>query len=179
MEFPTFLEESVFVATCTCQRPCLARRAHEPYLCKNIVDLLTGLRITPAKDTQQAQDLDLKEGVGDTVDVMLGGIARAREALEHLHKVRCQRLEHLNDTELVSLLLVSLAHASDQYQAANQDTVVAVREQHLGLLEEVLLQVGDLAADSHGANGSLPADVGVRAGEDRLDFGKEIAGHFD
>lgn len=57
--------------------------------------------------------------------------------------------------------------------------MVAILQQQLGLVQEMLLQVRDLPAYSHGAQGGFPANVGVCARYDRLDFGEQVSGHLD
>lgn len=56
--------------------------------------------------------------------------------------------------------------------------MVAIGQEQLRLVEEMLLQIGDFAADAHCTQGSFPADVGVGAGEDSLDIWEEITRHF-
>jgi hypothetical protein len=43
----------------------------------------------------------------------------------------------------------------------------------------MFLQVRHFATDAHGAKGGFSADVRIAGGDDGLDFGEEIAGHFD
>lgn len=57
--------------------------------------------------------------------------------------------------------------------------MVTVRQQVGGLLDEVLLEIRDLAAYAHGAQGGLPPDVWVGCVDAGLDFGEKIPRHFD
>ena len=57
--------------------------------------------------------------------------------------------------------------------------MVPVVQQDFCLVDKVLLEIGDLAAYPHRAQGGLSSDVGVRAGDDGFNFGEEIARHFD
>lgn len=43
----------------------------------------------------------------------------------------------------------------------------------------MLLQIGDLSADSHGAEGGLSTDVRIGRGNEVFDFGKQVSRHFD
>ena len=57
--------------------------------------------------------------------------------------------------------------------------MVSIVEEEFRFVDEVFLQVGNFATDAHGAEGGFAADVGVGGGDDGLDFGEEVAGHFD
>lgn len=57
--------------------------------------------------------------------------------------------------------------------------MITVVENQLCLINEMLLKIGNLATDSHCAEGGFPADVGVGGGEDRFDFREEISRHFN
>lgn len=57
--------------------------------------------------------------------------------------------------------------------------MVAIREEQLGFLEEVFLEVWNLATNTHGTQCGLSPDVGVRGRKEGLDFGEKVSGHFD
>jgi hypothetical protein len=57
--------------------------------------------------------------------------------------------------------------------------VVSVLQQHFGLFKEMLLQIRDFPAYSHGAECGFSTNVRVRGRYEVLDFGEQISGHFD
>lgn len=57
--------------------------------------------------------------------------------------------------------------------------MVPVIEKYFRLIYKVLLQVWYLSTYPHSADGGFPANVWVRGGQNRFDFGEEIARHFD
>ncbi|KAI6776158.1 hypothetical protein HG530_000103 [Fusarium avenaceum] len=91
---------------------------------QDIIDLLACLCIAYSQDSQQVQNLDLKEGVGNASDIMFG------------QELRC-------------------------------------------LLDEVLLQIGNLATYAHGTESCFSSNIGIGRGNKGLDFGEKISGHLD
>jgi len=57
--------------------------------------------------------------------------------------------------------------------------MVSVRQEVGSLFQEVLLQVWDLAAYPHGTERRLSPNVRIGCGDECLDFGEKISGHFD
>ena len=57
--------------------------------------------------------------------------------------------------------------------------MVSILQQQLGLFQEMLLQIWDLSAYPHGAQGGLAANVGVCACYYRLDFGEQVTSHLN
>jgi hypothetical protein len=57
--------------------------------------------------------------------------------------------------------------------------MVAIRQQNLGLLDEMLLEVWDFTTYSHCAKSGFSAYVGIGAGDYGFDFWEEISRHFD
>lgn len=104
---------------------------------------------------------------------MFGRVSRARQLLQVLDQYR--HVRHVQGDQI----RVVLAEVRDQRQSAEQHTMVlAVLQQRLGLVDEVLLKVRHLADDAHRAKGRLLLDVRVRGGEESLDLLEQIAGHL-
>lgn len=57
--------------------------------------------------------------------------------------------------------------------------MVPVRQNQFGFFDKVLLEVWDLATYTHGTQGGLSPNVGIRSGKEGLDFGEKVSGHFD
>lgn len=74
MEFPTFLEESVFVATCMVSLDScfLIQRT---YLREDVVDLLADMSVAARENSQQLQDLALNKGICNACYVVLRRIS--------------------------------------------------------------------------------------------------------
>ena len=88
MELPTFLEPSVFVATW-----CKTQSHRMPILLltdlrKNVVHGFARLCITLSEETQQPQDLDLQERIGDPGHVVFRTVSRGHQRLKVANKQR-------------------------------------------------------------------------------------------
>ena len=57
--------------------------------------------------------------------------------------------------------------------------MVPVRQQVLSFLEEVLVQVWNLATYPHGTDRCFPSNIGVGGRHKGFDFGEQITGHFN
>ncbi len=80
---PTFLVESVFVATCHALNDMvMSVETSVPHLGKNIVHGLTCSHIAFAQQTHEAQDLDLEKWICDARDVVFGTVSCGHESLQ-------------------------------------------------------------------------------------------------
>ena len=109
---------------------------------------------------------------------MFRRISRRGKALQDFDKAWNEWSELLDDTFFAALLLIRLARARNQSKAAQKNTVVSIRQELVRLLEEMFVQIRDLSAYSHGAEGSLASDIRVRGRNKVFDFGEQISGHF-
>jgi len=57
--------------------------------------------------------------------------------------------------------------------------MVSIRQQDLCLVEEMLLEIRDFAAYSHGTEGGFSTNVGVGTGDYGFDFWEEISRHLN
>lgn len=73
--------------------------------------------VAASQNTQQPQDLDLQERVGDAGHVVLGSISRAGKTFEYLDESRDQRPEDVDNALLAALLFIGLTQANDQGKA--------------------------------------------------------------
>lgn len=127
------------------------------YLCQDVVDLFADLGVVLPQYPEQSQNLHLQEGISDARHVVFWRVSRARQLLQMLH-------QHGREWGVVGYQLgVVQAEVRHESDTAEQHTVVlAVLQQRFRLAEEVLLEIGYFADDSHGAEGGLALDVGVR-----------------
>lgn len=75
IELPTFLDESVFVATYASRIYmviCVVPRGH--YLSEDVVHGLACSCVPPAQQAHKAQYFDLQEGICDSGDVVFGAV---------------------------------------------------------------------------------------------------------
>ena len=109
---------SVSIDTC--------RRGFRSYLRQDVVDLFADLSISAGQYSNQMQEFDLQEGVGDTLDIMLGSISGSGQTLQDLDQTAHHRTEHIPDAIFVVLHLVRLAQTYHQHQTTYQDAMVPV-----------------------------------------------------
>ena len=81
IEFPTFLVESVLVATFAKSEDIALRSAH---LRQNIIHRLARCCISSSQKPQKSQHLRLQKGIGDAAHVVFGAEAGGRKRLEML-----------------------------------------------------------------------------------------------
>lgn len=81
IELPTFLVESVFVATCGCtfENCDHTRHSDRTYLSENIIHGFARSRIAPSQEAHQAQDLDLEEWVRNPGNIVFGTISSSHQ----------------------------------------------------------------------------------------------------
>ncbi len=76
IELPTFLDESVLVATYSTRSASLRISSpKESYLSKDVIHGVTGRRVVLAENSKEFQDLDLEERIGDASNIMFRGVS--------------------------------------------------------------------------------------------------------
>lgn len=86
---------------------------------------------------------------------MFGFVSRVRKGLERLDKDGDICADLGRDVRVV------FTNVSEEGDATDHDSVVAVREQGFRAVEEVGLKVGDFADDAHGTERGFSSDVRV------------------
>lgn len=140
-------------------------------LSKDVVHELTGGMIAFAQHSQEPENLDLQEGVGDARYVVIGTVCsrhllfeRSDEERDGLHAgskwsssfregLRGREIAYI--AELVQNRVVQLAHLRDEGDGGELDAVIWVSEQVLDFRDEMVAQVRNLLDDSKGAKGCL------------------------
>ena len=119
------------------------------YLCQNIVHSFAALDIVLAENAEKSENLDLKEWIGDSSDIVLSRKSRTDEVLQMTDK------DWHSLAEVQESLVGGEAHFRDEGDTGQQNPMIAVVQQRRGALNKVLLKVRDLTNDPDCAQGSL------------------------